>query len=138
LLVATLAGQAWHEMPATLGSLNDLKWSQGPHPLEWKQVDPAFPSVARLRFEPGFADPNWCTASHIIHVESGALSLELVDGHLTLGPGEFIHLSKGTAHRAKNLGNVSAQLWIVSHLEQLAGEQLAGEQLAGEAERASP
>jgi quercetin dioxygenase-like cupin family protein len=101
------------------GTLDERAWTLGGHPLEWKQLDPAAPNIARLRFEPGFSDPNWCTTSHLIRVESGALTLELAEETITLEAGEFIRLRRGTAHRAQNLGSVPVTLFIVSRLEEL-------------------
>lgn len=103
-------------MAAIHASLQDRPWVQGGHPLEWKQLDPKQPLVARLRFEPGFADPNWCTNSHVLYVELGQLSVELESETLEIQAGQFLHLSAGTLHRAKNLGRGPVEVFVVSQL----------------------
>jgi|GEM_PF-1569264 len=103
-------------MTAVHASLRDRPWVQGAHPLEWKQVDPKQPLVSRLRFDPGFADPNWCTNTHVLYVELGELSIELAEETLVIQAGQFLHLGPGAVHRAKNLGAEPVEIFVVSQL----------------------
>jgi quercetin dioxygenase-like cupin family protein len=91
-------------------------FEQGGHPLEHKKVCAERP-VAILRFEPGFADPNWCERAHVIYVLSGALELELRDGRQRrqrVAAGDGCWLDLGTAHRASNPGSEPVVALIVS------------------------
>jgi quercetin dioxygenase-like cupin family protein len=97
-------------------SLRDRPWTQGGHPLEWKQIDPAEPLVVRLRFEPGFADPDWCRSSHVLYVELGTLSVELETETIDIHAGGVLRLDAGTPHRARNLGATPVELFVVSRL----------------------
>jgi hypothetical protein len=85
----------------------------GGHPLEQKKVCAERPAVL-LRFEPGFADPNWCERAHVIYVLSGTLELELRDGTRRVAAGDGCWLDHGTAHRARNPGSEPVELFIVS------------------------
>jgi hypothetical protein len=88
-------------MSATHVIWEELPWQQGNHPLEFKKVVPGRPCVL-LMFMPGFADPNLCQRSHVLHVLEGRLSLELEGQRLSLGAGESCVLEAGTSHRARN------------------------------------
>jgi mannose-6-phosphate isomerase-like protein (cupin superfamily) len=88
-------------MSATHVVWDELPWQQGNHPLEFKKVVEGRPCVM-LMFMPGFADPNLCQRSHVLHVLEGQLSLELEGQKLQLGPGECCVLAAGTSHRARN------------------------------------
>lgn len=88
-------------------------FTQGAHPLEQKKVCADRPA-ALLRFEPGFADPNWCERSHVIYVLAGTLELELRDGTRRVGAGDGCWLDAGTTHRARNAGSEPVVAFIVS------------------------
>ena len=78
----------------------EMAWQPGNHPLEQKKVAPG--PCALLRFRPGFADPNLCERSHVMHIIEGTLTLELRDSVAEYRPGQSVLLPKGTAHRARN------------------------------------
>jgi len=82
---------AWPEIP----------WEAGNHPLELKKVAPGQPCTL-LRFLPGFADPNMCRRSHVLHVLEGVLTVEFQNGIDYVSAGESYVLRPGTAHRARN------------------------------------
>ena len=90
----------------------DLPWEPGAHPLERKKVGPG--PVTLLEFQPGFADPNWCTSGHLIHVLGGVLELELQGSVQILRSGEACVLEPGTPHRAKNTSPEPVRLFVVS------------------------
>lgn len=101
-------------MSATRLPFSGMPWVQSPtHPLEKKKVVDGRGAIL-LRFEPGFADPNWCERSHVIHVLEGALELELDGETLHVPAGDACWLDRGTRHRARNPGPVPAVLFIVS------------------------
>lgn len=79
----------------------EIPWEAGNHPLEMKKVAPGQPCTL-LRFLPGFADPNICQRSHVVHVLEGVLTVELADGIDYVAAGESYVLSSGTPHRARN------------------------------------
>src|SRR5262245_7489094 len=93
-----------------------MDWVQSPtNSLEHKKVA-AERSLALLRFEPGFADPNVCQRSHVLYVLQGALELELDDRIERIAAGEACWLDGGSAHRARNPGDVPAVVLIVSDI----------------------
>lgn len=79
----------------------EIPWEAGNHPLELKKVAPGQPCTL-LRFLPGFADPNMCQRSHVLHVLQGVLTIELEDGLDYVSAGESYVLNTGTSHRARN------------------------------------
>ena len=87
----------------------------GGHPLEQKKLCADRP-VGMLRFEPGFADPNWCERAHVIYVLSGTLELELRDRTQRVTAGNGCWLDAGTPHRASNPGSEPAAMVIVSDI----------------------
>lgn len=92
-----------------------LDWEQGQHPLEHKKTLPGQPCVL-LMFMPGFADPNLCQRSHVLHVLSGVLTLELTERVARCAAGETFVLAPGSAHRARNDGTEPVVLLAVSDL----------------------
>jgi len=91
-----------------------MDWAPSPtHPLEHKKVAPGR-SLALLRFEPGFADPNLCLRSHVLYVLQGVLDLQLEDRVERVAAGEACWLDRGSAHRAVNPGSEPAVVLIVS------------------------
>ena len=89
-----------------------LDWQPGGHPLEQKKVAPG--PCTLLRFRPGFADPNLCERSHVLHVLEGTLTVELRDGVAQCSAGESLLLPKGTPHRARNDGASDVVLLAIS------------------------
>jgi quercetin dioxygenase-like cupin family protein len=85
-------------MTWSLAPFDSLPWTAGAHPLESKKI--ADNGLVLLRFEPGFADPNWCERSHVLYVVQGTLSVELEHDRLELGPGQALWLEPGARHRA--------------------------------------
>ncbi|OQX67741.1 MAG: hypothetical protein B6A08_13740 [Sorangiineae bacterium NIC37A_2] len=106
-------------MPAYHTRLEGVPFVPGGHPLEKKQLG-ADPKVLRLRFEPGFEDPNVCERGHVILVEQGTLSIELDGEVLTAEKGEVVRLTPGTRHRAANRSSVPTELLIISDLTEVA------------------
>lgn len=102
----------------------NMPFEQGGHPLEQKKVCGERPAVL-LRFEPGFADPNWCRRAHVIHVLSGVLELELRDRNERVAAGNGCWLDAGTEHRARNPGSEPVIAFIVSDVV-LAAPEPAG------------
>jgi mannose-6-phosphate isomerase-like protein (cupin superfamily) len=102
-------------MAATHIPFPTMPWTDSPtHPLERKKAAP-HRSAALLRFEPGFADPNWCQRSHVFHVLEGALELELENEIQRIGPGEASWVDSGTRHRARNpLPGIANVVFVVS------------------------
>jgi len=89
----------------------DIPWEAGNHPLEMKKVAPGQPCTL-LRFLPGFADPNMCQRSHVLHVLEGVLTIEHADGLDYIAAGETYVLSPGTSHRARN--DAPAELLVLA------------------------
>ena len=92
---------------------SSLGWTAGAHPLEKKKIV-AGHAVTLLEFAPGFEDPNWCVHGHIIYVLAGTLELALDERTERLQAGDGCVLGRRTRHRAKNPGDVPAQLLVVS------------------------
>lgn len=93
----------------------EIPWEAGNHPLEMKKVAPGQPCTL-LRFLPGFADPNLCQRSHVLHVLEGVLTLELADGVDYVSAGESYVLAPGTAHRARNDSSAELVMLAVSDI----------------------
>lgn len=93
----------------------DLPWERGNHSLEFKKTVPGQPCVL-LMFMPGFADPNLCERSHVLHVLEGTLTLELGEQVGRYAAGETCVLPAGTAHRARNDGGEPVVLLAISDL----------------------
>lgn len=103
-------------MSATHVAWEELPWEPGNHPLEFKKTVAGRPLVL-LMFMPGFADPNPCQRSHLLHVLEGQLTLGLDGGEATeLGPGESCLLDAGTVHRARNDGDAPVLVLALSDL----------------------
>jgi hypothetical protein len=92
----------------------EIAWQPGSHPLEQKKV--AHGPCTLLRFRPGFADPNPCERSHVLHVLEGTLTLELRDGVAQCRQGESVLLPQGTLHRARNDSQNDVILLAISDL----------------------
>jgi len=92
-----------------------MEWSAGAHPLEQKKALPN--DLTLLRFEPGFADPNWCHHSHVFFVLQGTLHLEFEDGEVAVDAGQAMWLDEGTAHRASVRGGSAVLLFAASNLK---------------------
>jgi quercetin dioxygenase-like cupin family protein len=88
-----------------------LDWKAGSHPLERKKAG-GLGGAVLLRFEPGFADPNWCEGGHAGYVLEGRLCLELAETRLDVDAGEGFVVDAGTRHRASNPGGVPVVLFI--------------------------
>lgn len=101
---------------ATLTRFPELDWSPGGHPLEQKRAG-GDRHLVLLRFQPGFADPNRCTRSHVLVVQEGVLTVELDDETLELRPGDALRLPRGTGHRALNRGSTDVLVLAVSDIE---------------------
>jgi quercetin dioxygenase-like cupin family protein len=104
----------------THASFGEQAWSQGAHPLEQKKVAP--PGMVLLRFEPGFADPNWCSRSHVLFVVSGVLGVEFRDGNVVVPAGDAIQIPQGIEHRVAVVGSAETTLFAVSELEQFSAK----------------
>jgi quercetin dioxygenase-like cupin family protein len=104
----------WSQAP-----FNTQPWLQGGHPLEQKKT--AAPGMTLLRFEAGFADPNWCPRSHVLFVLEGDLEVEFPQTRTTVPAGEAIHIPPGCEHRVRTLGDRPVTLFALSELEQFAG-----------------
>jgi mannose-6-phosphate isomerase-like protein (cupin superfamily) len=101
-------------MAVTRIPLATMDWTQSPtHPLERKKVASGR-SLALLRFEPGFADPNACDRSHVLYVLQGALELQLADRVERIAAGEACWVDRGSTHRARNPGGEPAVVLIIS------------------------
>ena len=61
--------------------LASLPFRSGGHPLERKKTGD-HPAITILEFAPGFADPHWCTRTHVIYVIAGTLTVELPEGRM--------------------------------------------------------
>jgi quercetin dioxygenase-like cupin family protein len=94
-----------------------LAWCDGAHPLESKKVAPA--GLTLLKFEPGFADPNWCARSHVLFVTQGVLNVELSDKNVAVSAGQAIWLPAGTRHRASVTEGQSALVFAASDLQRV-------------------
>jgi quercetin dioxygenase-like cupin family protein len=102
-------------VPFTKIPFPSLPFAPGGHPLERKKLA-AHPSVALLEFAAGFADPNWCTRAHVLHVLQGELTLELDTAREVLRRGDACVIDAGTRHRAVNEGGEPVVLFAVSDL----------------------
>ena len=102
-------------MSCTHFTFANAPYEPGGHPLEQKKLCADRP-VALLRFDAGFADPNWCERAHVIYVLSGALELELQGGSQRVAAGDGCWLDLGTAHRASNPGSEPVVALIVSDI----------------------
>ena len=69
--------------------------------------------MVQLRFEPGFADPQWCSRSHVLIVLEGELAVEFRDHVVWVGAGDALKVDAGTEHRAKNHGKTPRVLFAV-------------------------
>ena len=68
-----------------------------------------------IEFSPGFADAEWCSNGHAVHVLEGALTLEMKHGDtMVLHQGDVAFLSAGDdhAHRASVDGESPARLLL--------------------------
>lgn len=97
-----------------LTAFSKLPWTPGTHPLERKKTSPT--GLVMLEFAPGFADPNWCSRSHVLFVVEGTLTLELRDNSVVVEAGNAYSLAPGTEHRAQNLGDRAVVAFVVSDL----------------------
>lgn len=97
-----------------LAAFSELPWTPGAHPLERKKTSPT--GLVMLEFAPGFADPNWCSRSHVLFVIEGTLTLELRDGRAVVEAGNAYSLAQGTEHRAVNDGDRAVITFVVSDL----------------------
>lgn len=91
-----------------------IAWQPGNHPLEQKKV--AAGPCTLLRFAPGFADPNPCQRSHVLHVLEGTLTIALDHGEAQCCAGESFVLRPGTVHKVRNDAEIPVVLLAVSDL----------------------
>jgi hypothetical protein len=92
----------------------EIPWQPGGHPLERKKVAPG--PCTLLCFASGFADPNTCERSHVLHILEGTLTIELAGGVAQCGAGESFVLPKGTLHRVRNDSAADVILLAVSDI----------------------
>jgi gentisate 1,2-dioxygenase len=92
----------------------EIAWQAGNHPLERKKVAPG--PCTLLRFGPGFADPNVCLRSHVLHVLEGTLTVALGDAETPCAAGESFVLPPGTAHQVRNDTDRDVVLLAISDL----------------------
>jgi len=107
-------------MPFSHIDFASMPWAAGGHPLEHKKLDPASGAVL-LRFAPGFADPNWCTRSHVLYVLEGTLTVEFENTSLTVDTGQACGIDAGTRHRASNGTQSDVVVLAVSDLGPRSG-----------------
>jgi gentisate 1,2-dioxygenase len=91
-----------------------IAWQPGNHPLEQKKV--ARGPCTLLRFGPGFADPNPCERSHVLHVLEGTLTIALRDAEAQCSAGESFVLPPGSVHQVRNDTQDDVVLLAVSDL----------------------
>lgn len=103
-------------MAFTRAPFSSMPWEQGNHPLERKKSLTGR-GVGLMQFAPGFADRNWCTRSHVLYVLEGELELEFDEGLVTLSAGQCGVLDQSTRHRARNPGEETAIVFVVSDIE---------------------
>jgi len=103
-------------MAFTRVPFGSMSWEPGGHRLEKKKTLLGR-GVGLLEFAPGFADPHWCERSHVMFVVEGALELEFDEGMATLSAGQCGVLDRGTRHRAKNVGEEKAVVFVVSDID---------------------
>jgi mannose-6-phosphate isomerase-like protein (cupin superfamily) len=94
---------------------DELPWQQGNHPLEHKKIAPE-KSCTLLMFMPGFADPNLCSRSHVLHILEGTLSVGMENQTVRVRAGELLILEPNTLHRAANDSEEPVVLLAVSDL----------------------
>jgi len=98
-------------MPEERISFPSLPWQPGAHPLERKKQGP-LGGATLLRFEPGFADPNWCTNGHAGYVIDGTLRLEFEGTAEEIAAGEGFVIDAGMRHRASNPASAPVVLFL--------------------------
>lgn len=103
-------------MAFTRVPFGSMSWEPGNHALEKKKTLLGR-GVGLLEFAPGFADPNWCERSHVLYIVQGMLELEFDEGMATLSEGQCGVLDRGTRHRAKNPGDETAIVFVVSDID---------------------
>lgn len=103
-------------MAFTRVPFGSMPFEAGAHPLERKKTLLGR-GVGLLEFGPGFADPKWCERSHVLFVVEGAIEIEFDEGLVTLSAGQCGVLDVGTRHRARNTGDETALVFVVSDVD---------------------
>lgn len=93
-------------LEATLNVLVEfdaIPWQHPTGDMRFKAFRHGAQQLRLVEFSPGFADTEWCTNGHAVHVLEGALSLEMKrGGTVALREGDIAFLKAGEddAHRA--------------------------------------